>query len=203
MCETYELSKPRRVASWDLDQFRFSRWAVTWPADGEHSGAGAVRPLFLSVPVWDISEDEISEWKQMPGRRLAAYTAECIRDGKYDNGQEIYPYPESAVYRELPRAAIDEFMGLLAERGMARKSKNGWHAIAPGRLEPSMWRAVGVLLARRAELPPALAAELESWKLALYALNAPRGTPAGQAADQAAVARAVRPAKPALAIAAG
>jgi len=170
------------------------------------SAAPVHHPRFLSVPVWDISEEEISEWKQA-GRGLAAYTAECIRNGKYDNGQEIYPYPESVVYRELPRAAIDEVMGLLAERGMASKSKKGWRVIAPGRMEPSMWRAVGVLLARRADLPAALAAELESWKLALYALNAPAGPPSGQAsgqkAGQADVARAVRPAKPALAIAAG
>ena len=166
------------------------------------SGAPVDRPQFLSVPVWDISDEEISEWRQT-GRRFAAYTAECIRDGQYDNGQEVYPYPKSVVYQEITREAVDEVMGLLAERGMARKSGSAWLAIAPGRMEPSVPRAIGVLLARRADLPPALATELDSWKLALDALNAPAGPPSGQTAVQVDVARAVRSAKPALAIAAG
>jgi hypothetical protein len=155
------------------------------------------RPQFLSVPVWDISDEEISEWSRTPGRRFAAYTAECIRDGKYDNGQELYPHPESAVYRELTKAAIDEVIRLLAERGMVRKSGDSWHAIAPGRMEPSTGRAIAILLARRADLPPALATELESWKRALDALNAPAGPPA-----QAAMVRPVRSTRPAFAVAA-
>ena len=162
------------------------------------SGAPVPRPLFLSVPTWDISDEEISEWKQT-GRRFAAYTAECIRDGKYDNGQEIYPYPGSVVYQEITRQTVDEIMALLASRGMAEKSGSAWLAIAPGRMEPSIRRAVGVLLARRADLPQALADELDSWKLTLDALNAPAVTPA----DHAAAVRAVQPARPVRAIAAG
>jgi len=170
------------------------------PADGARSVSrgSTVTPPFLSAPVWDISDDEIDEWKRT-GKRFAAYTAERIRDGQYDNGQEVYPYPGSPVYREISRSAVDEVMGLLAGRGMARKSGGAWLAIARGRMEPSTWRAVGVLLARRADLPPALAAELESWKLALDALNAPGGA----SADQAAVVRAVRPARPAHSVAVG
>jgi hypothetical protein len=67
-------------------------------------------------------------------------------------------------------------MEMLAEMGMTRKSGRAWLAITPGRLEPSMRRAIAVLLARRADLPPALAAELDSWKLTLYTLEAPGGT---------------------------
>jgi hypothetical protein len=59
---------------------------------------------------------------------------------------------------------------------MVRKSGSAWLAIAPGRMEPSLVRAVGVLLDRRADLPPALAAELDSWKRTLDALNAPGST---------------------------
>jgi hypothetical protein len=131
---------------------------------------------FLSVPTWDLSDEEISEWKQTPGLRFAAYTAECIRDGKYDNGQEIYS-PGSLVYKEISRSAVDRVMEILAERGMVRKSGSAWHAIAPGRLEPSVRRAVAVLLDRRADLPPTLAAELDSWKLTLDTLKGERHVP--------------------------
>jgi hypothetical protein len=159
------------------------------------SGAAVRRLPFLSVPAWDISDEEISEWKQTPGMRFAAYTAECIRDGQYDNGQEIYP-PESGVYKELSRATVDKVMEVLADRGMARKSGSAWRAVTPGRMEPSALRAVAVLLARRADLPPALAAELGSWKLTLDSLEAPDDT----LASQAAMERAVQPAKPIRAI---
>jgi hypothetical protein len=161
--------------------------------------AAAVRRLpFLSVPAWDISDEEISEWKQTPGLYFAAYTAECIRDGRYDDGQELYP-PGSVLYKEISRAAVERVMGILADRGMVRKSGGAWHAVTPGRLEPSIRRAVAVLLARRADLPPALAAELDSWQRTLDALATPGGTPAGQAAPE----RAVQPARPLRAIAAG
>jgi hypothetical protein len=149
------------------------------------SAAAARRLPFLSVPAWDISDEEIGEWKQTPGMRFAAYTAECIRDGQYDAGQEIYP-PESGVYQELTRAAVDKVMEILAGRGMARKSGSTWRAVAPGRMEPSIRRAVAVLLARRADLPPALATELGSWKLALDALEAPDDTLASQAVTERA-----------------
>jgi hypothetical protein len=157
--------------------------------------AAAVRRLpFLSVPAWDLSDEEISEWKQTPGRYFAAYTAECIRDGKYDNGQEIYPLG-SPLYKEISRSAVDEIMGILAERGMVRKSGGAWHAIAPGRLEPSVRRAVAVLLDRRADLPPALAAELDSWKCTLDALDAP--------GDRAATGSGAGSVQPLRAVAAG
>lgn len=144
------------------------------------------RPPFLSVPAWDISDEEISEWKRTQGMRLAAYTAECIRDGAYDNGEEIYP-PGSVVYQEITRAAVDQVMEVLAERGMVRKSGSAWRAIAPGRLEPSVRRAVAVLLARRADLPPALAAELDSWQLTLDTLEGHGGARPSQAARRPAV----------------
>jgi hypothetical protein len=89
---------------------------------------------------------------------------------------------------------------------MVRKSGGRWYPVVPGRMVPSLWRAVGTLLDRRADLPPTLAAELDSWKLALSALNAPGdtpGAPGGASAGQAAVVRAVRPGRPALTIAAG
>jgi hypothetical protein len=167
------------------------------PRDKEHSAArgSTVTPLFLSVPTWDLSDEEISEWKQTPGLRFAAYTAECIRDGKYDNGQEIYP-PGSLVYKEISRSAVDRVMEILAGRGMVRKSGSAWHAIAPGRLEPSVRRAVAVLLDRRGDLPPALAAELDSWKRTLDTLEEPGGAPAGQAAT----GQAARSAEPVSAI---
>lgn len=157
--------------------------------------AATVRRLpFLSDPTWDLSDEEISEWKQTPGLYFAAYTAECIRDGKYDNGQEIYPLG-SLIYKDISRSAVDEVMRILAERGMVRKSGSAWHAIAPGRLEPSVRRAVAVLLDRRADLPPALAAELDTWKLTLDALGAP--------GDRAATEPGFRPAESLRAIAAG
>jgi hypothetical protein len=123
---------------------------------------------FLSAPVWDISDEEIAEWRAAPGNRFLAFTAECIRDGKYDNGQEIYPLG-SMMYREISRVRVDEIMGVLAERGMVRKAGGAWLAITPGRMEPSVRRAVGVLLACRDDLPSALAAELDSWKVTLDA----------------------------------
>jgi hypothetical protein len=154
--------------------------------------AAPVRRLpFLSDPAWDLSDEEINEWKQTPGLYFAAYTAECIRDGKYDNGQEIYP-PGSLVYKDISPSAVDRVMGILAERGMVRKSGSAWHAIAPGRLEPSVRRAVAVLLDRRADLPPALAAELDSWKLTLDTLEGHRGAHS----SQATTGRAARPAEP-------
>ena len=154
-------------------------------------GASVRRLPFLSVPAWDISDEEISEWKQVPGMRFAAYTAECIRDGQYDDGQEVYPLG-SVVYRELSRVAVDRVMEVLAERGMVRKSGSAWCAVTPGRMEPSIRRAVAVLLARRADLPPVLAAELGAWKLSLDTLAASGNPPAGQAA----IERAVQPAEP-------
>lgn len=45
------------------------------------SGASVRRLPFVSVPEWDISQQEISEWRQTPGTRFAAFTAECIADG--------------------------------------------------------------------------------------------------------------------------
>ena len=161
-------------------------------------GATVGRMPFLSVPTWDISNEEIEEWKKTSGMYFAAFTAECIRDGKYDNGQELYPLG-SVVYKEISRAAVDQVMEILADRGMVRRSGNAWHAIAPGRLEPSTRRAVAVLLDCRADLPPALATELDSWKRTLDAIQAPGGTPAIQAASE----RAIKPPKPRRAIAAG
>ena len=117
---------------------------------------------------------------------------------KYDNGQAVYP-PWSEVYKELSRAAVDQVMELLANRGMVRKSGSVWHAITPGRLEPSTRRAVAALLACRADLPPALAAELDSWNRTLDAMQAPSGMPPSQAAK----AEAIQSAKPLHAIAAG
>ena len=136
------------------------------------SGARARRLPFLSVPAWDLSDEEIGEWRQTPGMQFVAFTAECIRDGKYDNGQEVYP-PGSVVYKELSKGRVEEVMELLAGRGMVRKSGSVWRAIAPGRLEPSTRRAVAVLLACRADLPPALATELDSWNRTLDALQVP------------------------------
>jgi hypothetical protein len=158
--------------------------------------ATTVRRLpFLSVPAWDISDEEISEWKQTPGLYFAAYTAECIRDGKYDNGQEIYPL-ESLIYKDISRGAVDQVMATLAERGMVRKSGSAWLAIAPGRLEPSIRRAVAVLLDHRTDLPPALATELDAWNRTLDAIATADGAlPAreGARAERSAAVRAVRP----------
>lgn len=121
---------------------------------------------YTETATWDISDEEIREWKQTPGKRFAAYTAECIRDGKYDCGQELYP-PDSLVYREITRETVDQAMRLLAERGMAKRSGDAWRAIAPGRMEPDLHRAITTLLARRDDLPPALADELDSWNSTL------------------------------------
>jgi hypothetical protein len=134
-------------------------------------GATVRRLPFLSVPAWDISDEEIAEWKA-GGRRFSAYTAERIRDGAYDNGQELYPYPGSVVYREITRGMVDQDMKVLAERGMVRQAGGKWYAIAPGKMVPSIRRAVGVLLGVRGDLPSALAAELDSWKLTLDAIEA-------------------------------
>ena len=162
------------------------------PEPGARESGGTVRCLpFLAVPAWDISDEEIGEWKRTPGLRFAAYTAECIRDGQYDDGQEVYP-PGSAVYREITRERVDQVMAILAERGMARKSGGAWRAIAPGRMEPSVRRALTVLLDRHADLPPALAAELRAWRLTLDAWAAPDGIPV----SRAAVEQAARPAEP-------
>jgi hypothetical protein len=160
------------------------------------SGAAVRRLPYLSVPAWDISDEEISEWKQTAGLRFAAYTAECIRDGQYDDGQEVYP-PGSQVYRELSTTAVDRVMEVLAERGMVRKSGRAWRAVTPGRLEPSIRRAVAVLLARVADLPPALAAELAAWQHSLDILAA-GGSPATR---PAARERTVQPAEPLRAVA--
>lgn len=131
-------------------------------------GPGARRRPFLSVPAWDLSEEEIREWKQTPGKQFAAYTAERIRDGQYDSGQELYP-PGSPVYQEITRDCVDQAMRLLAERGMTRQSGDAWHALAPGRMEPDVRRAITVLLARHDELPATLAHELDSWNATLEA----------------------------------
>jgi hypothetical protein len=174
------------------------------PRDGGQSPApeGDAMPLVLSVPVWDITDEQIEEWKQsrsgIPAVRLAGYTAAAIRNGEYDNGREMYPLGTPA-YQEVTRETVDHAMEMLMERGMTRRSGGRWYPNVPGRMEPSTWRAVATLLDRRADLPPALTAELESWKLALHALNAPGGAAPGQAAP----APAARPATPALAVAAG
>ena len=179
---------------------------TTRPQDQENSaaGAGGAMPALLSVPVWDITDEQIEEWKHahsgVAGMCLAGYTAAAIRDGEYDNGRELY---SRSGPREVTQETIDHAMGMLMERGMTRRSGGSWYPVVPGRMEPSLWRAVGTLLGRRADLPPGLAAELESWKRALYALNAPGDTPG--AADDAqagrAVVRALR--QPALTRAAG
>jgi hypothetical protein len=141
---------------------------------------------FLSTPTWDISDEEIAEWQQTAGMQLTALAAERIRDGYYAGGQEIYPQ-DSPVYKEISKSHVDEVMAPLAERGMARKSGSAWLAIAPGRMEPSVRRAVGVLLDRRSDLPPALAAELDAWKLHLDTLAS---------SDRDTTERAGRAAKP-------
>jgi hypothetical protein len=163
------------------------------------STAAVRRPPFLSVPAWDISLEEISEWNQTPGMGFTAYTAECIIKGQYDDGQEIYP-SGSSVYQEISRERVDKVMSVLAERGMARKEKGEWRAIAPGRMAPSVLRAVGVLLAVSGDMPPGLAAGLESWKATLDAIAACDGSLDGlRATGQAPT----MPAKPVPAIAAG
>jgi hypothetical protein len=67
------------------------------PEDRERSaGRGStVTPLFRSVPAWDITDEEISEWQQsrsgIPGVRFAGHMAAAIRDGRYDDGREMFP----------------------------------------------------------------------------------------------------------------
>src|ERR1700722_4066581 len=119
--------------------------------DGERSGAeaGAAMPVLLSKPVWDISDEEISEWQHscsgVRGVRLAGYTAAAIRDDRYDNGKELFTL-RSPAYQEVTRETVDRAMGMLAERGMVRKSAGAWYPVVPGRMEPSTWGAVGMLL---------------------------------------------------------
>jgi hypothetical protein len=67
------------------------------------------------------------------------------------------------------------------------------YGVAPGKMVPSIRRAVGVLLGVRGDLPPALAAELDSWKLTLDAI----------AASQAVGTRAISAPESARAVAAG
>lgn len=142
--------------------------------------AGTVTSLKLSagggvVPAWDITDEEISEWKRpgsgIPGVVLAGFTAAAIRDGKYGAGKELFPR-DSAVYREVTREAVEHAMTMLMERGMVRKSGDAWYPIVPGRLAPSARRAVSSLLACREALPPALATELDSYRVALEDLEA-------------------------------
>jgi hypothetical protein len=154
------------------------------------SEKGKNRPQFLSVPTWDISDEEISEWKKAPETGLAGLAAERIRDGMYGNGMEIYP-PGSAVHREAPREDLSRQMALLVERGMARREGDRWLAIAPGRMEPSLRRAAGILLDRRADLPPDLTAALDSWKRTLDAIQADQNGEAGRTGE------ASQPGKPA------
>jgi hypothetical protein len=176
------------------------------PQGGERPGAhgaGTVTTLFRPVPAWDITDEEISDWKHsrsgIPGMVLAGYVAAAIRDGKHDSGKELFP-PDSQAYREVTRQTVDQAMAMLAARGMVRKSGHAWYPVVPGRPAPSAHRAVAALLATREELPPALAAELESYQAALDATSAqaPRRAPASPAATE----EASRPARPALAIAA-
>lgn len=130
----------------------------------------------LSLPVWDISDDEITEWSKTIGTGLAGLAAERIRDGMYQNGEEIYP-PDSAVYREATRESISSQMELLVERGMATREGDRWYAIAPGRMEPSLQRATKIFLDRRADLPPALITALDSWKHTLETRGIPTELP--------------------------
>jgi hypothetical protein len=161
-------------------------------------GVSTVTALFPSVQ-WDITDEEISEWKRSPGMILAGYTAECIKNGQYDDGREIYP-PESVVYKEVTRQTVDKAMEILAARGMTAKRAGAWRAITPGRLEPGARRAVAVLLACRQQLPPALATELDSYKELLDAMY-PHAR--GGRLASGTTGRALAPARPARAIAAG
>ncbi|HEX4832504.1 MAG TPA: hypothetical protein VH478_15580 [Trebonia sp.] len=160
------------------------------------AGGGSVTPLrpsaSPSLPAWDITTEEIEEWGQTPGLMFIAHTAKRIRDGKYHNGQEVYP-DGSVIYTETCRDLIAENMELLVKRGMLRKSGDRWFAIAPGRLAPPASRAVRVLLAMRDDLPTALAAELDAYQATLTALTAqpPGRKPAAPAfAARTAPARA-------------
>jgi len=166
-------------------------------------GASTVTSLkpFRPVPAWDITDEEISEWQHsrsgVPGVILAGYTAAAIRDGKYDSGRELFPR-ESGAYREVTRETVDSAMTKLMERGMVRRSGSGWYPVVPGRLAPSAHRAVAVLLACREALPPALAAELDSYQAALDA--APATDPGG---SQVASEWTIQPGRPVRALAAG
>lgn len=75
-------------------------------------------------------------------------------------------------------------MEILAERGMARKSGGAWRAITPGRMTPSLRRAVTLLLSRRADLPPALATELDAWNRTLEAPDPSDAPPPSQAVTE-------------------
>jgi (2Fe-2S) ferredoxin len=149
--------------------------------DDSRAAAGSnPHPPYLSVPVWDVSDEEIAEWRKSKGLIIVAYTAECIRDGRYDRNEELYP-EGSVIYREVSRAVIDKSMRILAERNMVLNRNGKWYANVPGRMEPSLLRAVNILLARRPDLPPDLAAALDSWKRALDALAAGQTVQADQA----------------------
>ncbi|HTU74947.1 MAG TPA: hypothetical protein VMG38_15645 [Trebonia sp.] len=149
------------------------------------------RKPFHPVPAWDITDEEISEWQHsrsgIPGMILAGYTAAAIRDGKYDSGRELFPR-ESGAYREVTRETVDYAMTMLMERGMVRKSGSGWYPVVPGRLTPSAHRALGVLLACREALPPALATELVAYQIALDSAH-----PEGPSASQATTERETQP----------
>lgn len=178
------------------------------PGGGERPGArgaGTVTPLRPPRPVqaWDITDEEISEWKHsrsgIPGIVFAGYTAAAIKDGRYDASKELFP-PDSGVYREIAREAVNQAMEMLAERGMVRKAGRAWYPVSPGRIAPSTRRAVAALLAIREELPPALAAELGCYQAALDA-NRPQ-PPGGTLAGHPATGHAIT-ARPPRAIAAG
>lgn len=146
------------------------------PESGECRGArgSTVAPLFRSIPAWDITDEEISEWQHsrsgIPGIVLAGYTAAAIRDGRHEGGRELFP-PDSGAHREVTRKTVNQAMGMLMERGMVRKSGDAWYPVTPGRVEPGPRRAAAVLLACRAELPPALAAELDSYTAAMDSMQ--------------------------------
>lgn len=133
---------------------------------------------FLSVPTWDISDEEIEEWKQDNGHRLVALVAERIRDGFYKSDEEIFP-PESCQRHgaDEPRYFFGKDAHMLIERGMVRESDGRWYAITPGRMEPSIRRAMNVLIDCRADLPDSLAVELDSWKATLDELASSGGIP--------------------------
>ncbi|HEX4831441.1 MAG TPA: hypothetical protein VH478_10150 [Trebonia sp.] len=167
---------------------------------GQVAGAreGTVTPLrpVSPLPAWDITNEEIEEWRQTPRLGLVALTAERIRDGKYHNGQEVFP-DGSAIYTETCRDLIEGDMDLLVTRGMLKKAGNRWFAIAPGRLAPPASRAVRVLLALRDDLPPGLAAELDAYQAVLTALTAqgpgPRAAPEPTAGPARPAAHGSRP----------
>jgi hypothetical protein len=175
------------------------------PADQERPkapDAGTVTALFRPAPAWDITDEEIRDWQQsrsgVPGVVIAGYTAAAIRDGRYCGSRELFP-PESGPY-EATTETIDKAMGMLAARGMVRRSGRAWYPVVPGRLAPSARRAVTALLASRDQLPPALAAELDSYAAALDATSAQAP---GRAQASPAAGRAASPARPALTAATG